>query len=209
MSGNRAGSGREEGTEGAGAPAVAARGERAACNDQGADRRMSRPESSPIISLIVALSKNRAIGVENRLPWHLPEDLKRFRALTRGHPVIMGRKTFESIGRLLPERQNVIVTRQADYRVAGADVVHSLEEALRLARADSGEIFVIGGGEIYRQALQMADRIYLTWVDVDVEGDAFFPEWNTQDFVTVANEVHPGYRFETLERIAGQEELAP
>ena len=130
------------------------------------------------LSHIVALSENRVIGIENRLPWQLPEDLKRFRALTQGHPVIMGRKTFESIGKLLPKRVNIIVTRQKNYSVEGALIAHSLEEALRFAREAPGneEVFLIGGGEIFRESVEMVEKLYLTWVHTELQGDAFYPE---------------------------------
>jgi dihydrofolate reductase len=144
------------------------------------------------ISLIAALSENRVIGRENRLPWSLPEDLQRFRELTTGHPVILGRKTYESIGRVLPKRQNIIITRNRDYRISGAEVVGSLDEAIARADASSGEIFIIGGAEIYQQALPRADRLYLTLVHAEVEGDAFFPEWPRERFVEVSREERKG-----------------
>lgn len=129
-----------------------------------------------MISLIAAVSKNGVIGRDQKLPWDLPEDLKRFKEITTGAPVILGRKTFESIGRLLPGRKNIIVTRRRDLLVPGAFVAASLEEALALAEA-APETFILGGGEIYRLALPIADRLYLTEVDVRIEGDATFPEW--------------------------------
>lgn len=129
-----------------------------------------------MISLIAAMSRNRVIGMNGQLPWYLPEDLRRFRALTVGKPVIMGRKTFESLGKALPDRFNVVVTRQPDYvPPTGVTVRSSLEDALKLC-AGAPEIMVIGGGEIYAQALPVADRIYLTVIDEDIEGDARFPE---------------------------------
>ena len=127
------------------------------------------------LSVIVALAKNRVIGLNNTLPWHLPEDLKRFKQLTMGHHIIMGRKTFESLGRLLPGRQTVIVTRNPDYKVDGAIVVHSLEQAISVSSADS-EAFLIGGAELYQQSLPLAKRLYLTMIDAEFEGDAYFPE---------------------------------
>jgi dihydrofolate reductase len=132
------------------------------------------------LSLIVAVAENGCIGVENKLPWHLPEDLKRFREITRGHPVIMGRKTFESIGRPLPQRQNIVITRDPSYSAPGIQAVTSLEQAIELASATNPrEIFVIGGAEIYRLAFPRADRLYLTVVHLEVRGDAFFPEWSS------------------------------
>jgi dihydrofolate reductase len=156
--------------------------------------------------LIAAMSSNRVIGVENRLPWNIPEDLKRFRALTANHVIVMGRKTFESIGRPLPGRDNRIITRQKDYRPEGVKVYSSLTDALKEpvpAELKSDEIFVIGGGEIYQQALKFADRIHLTVIDQEFEGDAYFPDFADLKFVEVASEnrYEPlPYRFLTLQR---------
>lgn len=135
----------------------------------------------PRISVVVAVGKNtRAIGNNNKLLWHIPEDLKRFKEITMGHPVIMGRKTFESIlnilGKPLPGRRNIVITRQNDYNAHGADIVGSLEEGLELAKTlDSEEIFIGGGQQIYEQALPVIERLYLTLVDSDKQGDTFFP----------------------------------
>jgi len=131
----------------------------------------------PRVSLIVAMAKNRTIGINNTLPWHLPADLKRFKELTMGHHMIMGRKTFESIGKPLPGRTTVVVTRNADYSVPGVIVANSLEAALAACGTDE-EIFVIGGAELYRQAIDFADRIYLTEIDADISGDAHFTEFD-------------------------------
>lgn len=129
-----------------------------------------------MISLIVAMDKNRVIGVENKLPWHLPADLKRFKDLTLGHHIVMGRKTFESIGKPLPGRTNVVITRQSDYRPQGCTVVHSLEAAMMTSQGDS-EVFIIGGGELFKQALSFADKVYVTLIDTAVpRGDAYFPD---------------------------------
>ena len=135
------------------------------------------------------MSKNRVIGANGAIPWHLPEELKRFKSLTMGHHLIMGRKTWESIGRLLPGRQTVIVTRQPDYRVPGATVVHSLDEAVG-ACGDDREIFVIGGGELYAQALPRAGRLYLTTVDAEVAGDTFMPDFDAGGWREVSSESH-------------------
>jgi dihydrofolate reductase len=143
-----------------------------------------------ILSLIVAMSQNRVIGIDNKLPWHLPEDLKRFRKITSGHPVIMGRKTYESIGRLLPQRENIIITRQKDYQVQGATMAHSLESALAKFKNSEEEVFIIGGGEIFTQAWSMANKIYLTLVESEVEGDAYFPDLNWDLFKLVNKENH-------------------
>jgi dihydrofolate reductase len=132
----------------------------------------------PIVSIVVAAAANGVIGRENRLPWHLPEDLAHFKRLTLGHPVVMGRKTFDSIlrslGKPLPGRQNVVVSRQAGLALPGAVVVPSLEAGLA-ATADAAEVFVIGGAEVYRLALATADRVYLTEIEAVFEGDATFP----------------------------------
>ncbi len=126
------------------------------------------------LSLIVAFANNRVIGHKNTLPWHLPEDLKRFRALTTGHHIIMGRKTYESLGRLLPGRTTVIVTRNKNYKIEGAHIAHSLEAALMLCASDV-EPFVIGGAELYKEGLLHAARLYITEVHAEFEGDAYFP----------------------------------
>ena len=137
------------------------------------------------LSLIVAMAKNRTIGLDGAMPWHVPEDLKFFKRVTMGHPVIMGRKTYQSIGAALPGRTNIVVTRNKDFEAADADVVYDLLEALTKAKAteelwrpDGGreEIFVIGGADIYGQALPEAQRIYMTEVHQELPGDAFFPE---------------------------------
>jgi len=133
------------------------------------------------ISLIVAASKNRVIGKDNQLLWRLPADMKRFRKLTMGKPIIMGRKTFQSIGKPLPGRDNIIITRNELFQVPGAFVVHSLEEALVLGRERAqilgvAEIMVIGGAQIYHESLPFARRIYYSFVHCELEGDAFFPE---------------------------------
>ncbi|PYE90117.1 dihydrofolate reductase [Phyllobacterium leguminum] len=135
---------------------------------------------SPTISIIVAVAQNGVIGRDNGLPWRLSTDMKRFKAITMGKPVIMGRKTWESIGKPLPGRANIVVTRDADFAVDGIDVACSVEDALVIARrradeAGANEICVIGGGEIYRQTLPLADRLHVTEVKGEVEGDTHFP----------------------------------
>ncbi|HSI25757.1 MAG TPA: dihydrofolate reductase [Methylotenera sp.] len=125
------------------------------------------------LSLIVAHAKNNVIGINNTLPWHLPEDLKRFRALTTGHHIIMGRKTYESLGRLLPGRTTVIVTRNKQYQIEGALIAHSLQSALQMAKDDT-EPFLIGGAELYKDGLKLATKLYVTEVHAEVTGDAFF-----------------------------------
>lgn len=131
------------------------------------------------------MARNRVIGADGRIPWHLPEELKRFKRLTLGHHLIMGRKTWESIGRPLPGRTSVIVTRQRGYRVPGAKVTHSLDEAIAACGPDD-EIFVIGGAELYAQALGRAGRLYLTTVDAEVAGDTRMPDFASGDWREVA-----------------------
>ena len=139
------------------------------------------------LSLIVAMSENRVIGKDGKLPWHLSDDLKRFKRLTMGHPIIMGRKTHESIGRVLGGRDNIILTRSADYEVAGAHVCASVEEALDVC--GERDAFVIGGESIYRLFLDRADRIYMTRVHQAFEGDAFFPSWDETRFKEIERDV--------------------
>jgi dihydrofolate reductase len=142
---------------------------------------------SPRISIVAALARNRAIGRGNAMPWRLPEDLKRFRRLTMGHAVIMGRKTFESIGVPLSGRNNIVITRSSDWSAPGCAVVHSLEGALAAARGVE-EAFVIGGAQIYALALSFARRLYLTEIERDFEGDAFFPEFERSRWREVSRE---------------------
>lgn len=144
--------------------------------------------NKPIISGVVAISKNHVIGRDGTLPWDIPEDLQHFRNLTKGHVMIMGRKTYESIGRPLPNRVSIIITRNPDYTVEGCFVVKSLDEAVALAqeKEEHGEIFVIGGGEIFRQAMPIIEKLYLTVVDVEIDGHAFFPDY--AEFKNVVSE---------------------
>lgn len=152
--------------------------------------------NEPKVSLIAAVAANGVIGREGDLPWRLPTDLKRFKALTIGKPVIMGRKTWSSIGRPLPGRANIVISRSADYSAEGAIVVHSLEEALAAARREAeatgaDEVCVVGGGEIYRQAIGAADILHITEVPAEVEGDARFPEIDPAVFDKVFEEDLP------------------
>jgi dihydrofolate reductase len=136
-----------------------------------------------IISIIAAMDRKRGIGVDNKLPWRLSADLKRFRELTMGHHIIVGRKTFESIGRPLPGRRMVVVTRDVNYKAEGCDVAHSVEDAVNLARErDESEAFICGGAEIYAQTIEIADRMYLTFVDAEVTADTFFPEFDEREW---------------------------
>jgi dihydrofolate reductase len=157
-------------------------------------------------SLIVAMSKNRVIGVNNTLPWHLSADLKHFKALTMGHPIIMGRKTHESIGKALPGRRNIVVTNNKHYQATGCDVVTSLADAIKTCNHDD-EIFFIGGATLYHQALPLIERIYLTEVDCVIDGDTHFPTLDPAHWRESASESHSAdeknayaYRFATLER---------
>lgn len=161
-----------------------------------------------IISLIAAMDKNRVIGTDDgKLPWHLPADLKHFKSLTLGKPVIMGRKTFESIGKPLPERKNIIITRNKNYDAPGCVVVHSPDEALASA-GDVPEVMVIGGAEIFAQFFPLAKRLYLTLIDGIFAGAAYFPQWDTGAWREVSREAHEpdeknryGYLFLTLEHL--------
>ena len=162
-----------------------------------------------MLNLIVALDKSGVIGVDGRLPWKLPNDLKRFKQLTLGCPLIMGRKTFESIGRPLPARQNIVLTRNIEFSATGVDLFCSLEQALdAVVGGKNKEIFIIGGAEIYTQGLAKAHRMYLTEVEANVDGDTYFPEVFADDWVETEDSglfaaddrhTHP-YRFRTLER---------
>lgn len=162
------------------------------------------------LCLIVAVSRNGVIGLNNQLPWHLPEDLKYFKSVTMGKPIVMGRKTYDSIGRPLPGRTNIVITRDASWSAPGVEVAQTLEAALELGvtackAAGAEEIMVIGGEQIYRMTLDSAERLYLTQVDAEVEGDAFFPEidpkiWNQVSVqVPEKTDTHP-YRFLILDR---------
>lgn len=163
---------------------------------------------SPRITIIAALARNRVIGRDNRMPWHISDDLKRFKSLTLGHPVVMGRKTFQSIGKPLPGRDNIVITRSDAFAAPGCRVVHSLAEALSAAQ-DGPEVFVIGGADIYALALPIADCLQLTEVDAETDGDAYFPDFDRGAWREVSRE--PGstagpdgirYAFVTCERRA-------
>lgn len=151
----------------------------------------------PRISIIAALARNRVIGIENRLPWKLPEDLAHFKALTLGYPILMGRKTFESLGRPLPGRTNIVITRNPDYRPEGCKVAASIADAVASC-GEASEVFFIGGAELYRQVLPLADRLYLTEVKIDAEGDAWFPEYDRAAFREVGRESHRGEKADRL-----------
>ena len=139
------------------------------------------------LSLIAAIARNRTIGLNNTLPWHLPEDLRHFRALTTGHHIIMGRKTYESLGRLLPERSTVIVTHNTEYAIDGAVVAHTLEQALEASAGDD-EAFIIGGARLYQDGLKLAQKMYITEIDSDFAGDVFFPEFDLAEWQEIRRE---------------------
>ena len=143
-----------------------------------------------MLSIVVALTENNLIGNGNTLPWRMSDDLKRVKTLTMGHHLIMGRKTYESIGRPLPGRTTVIVTRQPDYKAEGCLVAQNLQEAIRIASADP-EAFIFGGGEIFKEALPFTDRIYCTRLHVSMKGDTFFPELNKNEWTVVEEKNFP------------------
>jgi dihydrofolate reductase len=165
------------------------------------------------LALIVAQSQNRVIGKDNSLPWHLPKDLQYFKKVTLGKPIIMGRKTYESIGRALPGRVNIVVSRNPDYKVEGVEHAQNLDQAIELAKkvcieTSVNEVMVIGGAQIYHQAIEVADVLYLTSVEAVVEGDAYFPEIDyslykqTQKQSHCADDKNPyPYSFVTYEKI--------
>jgi len=161
-----------------------------------------------LVSAIVAISRNRVIGKDNQIPWRLPADLKYFKRRTLNHHIIMGRKSFESIGRPLPKRSNIVLTRDPFFAASGCIVVHTLEEALTLAQ-DKGddEAFIIGGGAVYEQSMPLWDRLYLTEVAVEVEGDVFFPQLPPEEWKLVSEDHHRAdeknphdYTFKVFER---------
>lgn len=160
------------------------------------------------ISLIVAMDRKRGIGVGGKIPWHISSDLRNFKALTMGHALIMGRKTYESIGRPLPGREMIVISRNPAFRASGCMVMRSLDKALEFTRKQGDtEVFIIGGGEIFRQALPRADHIYLTLVDAETAADTYFPEINTDEWNVVESRQVPkspgddyGYLYQVLER---------
>jgi len=170
----------------------------------------------PRISILAAVAKNGVIGKNNALPWYLPADLKHFKSLTMGHPIIMGRKTYDSIGRPLPGRTNIVITTQTDFQPPGVTVVHSLEEVLSLEKSNdmstqNGEYFIIGGAALYRQTIALSQRMYLTEIQHAFDGDTYFPEYDSNEWYEISRERHfandqPGsespleYHFVILER---------
>jgi dihydrofolate reductase len=158
------------------------------------------------ISMIAAMDQNRVIGQQNKLPWHLPADLQHFKQLTLGKPIIMGRKTYESIGKPLPQRTNVIITHNQHYRVAGCQVMHSIKDAITTFAAEP-ELMVIGGTTIFEQCLPLAQTLYLTLIQHSFAGDTYFPQWNPTQWLEIEHQecapdkMNPyPYRFSTLVR---------
>jgi dihydrofolate reductase len=153
------------------------------------------------------MANNRVIGLNNKMPWHLPADLQHFKTVTMDHPIIMGRKTYESIGRPLPGRRNLVISRNAELEIEGVEVYQSINEALISCNGLS-DVMIIGGSNIYEQMLEYADRLYLTFIELDTRGDAFFPDWKVYDWKEVERHSHEPdeknpyhYSFVTLERI--------
>jgi dihydrofolate reductase len=157
---------------------------------QGSAAHASAPET-PRLCLIAALAANRVIGKNNALPWHLPADLKRFKALTMGRAVVMGRKTHESIGKALPGRRNLVISRNRGYSAPGCEVVHSLDAAIAACRGEQ-EIFIIGGAELYRESLPRAQRLEFTEIQAEFEGDASFPEYPPDQWRETSREIQSG-----------------
>lgn len=151
------------------------------------------------ISLIAAIARNGVIGKDGRVPWHLPEELEHFKATTMGHPLVMGRRTFESIGRTLPGRRTIVVTRDPAWHHPGVESAHSFAEALSLA-GPADEVFVAGGAEVYAEALPFAHRLVLTEVDAEPEGDTWFPSWDRSNWVEESREEHEGWSRVVYER---------
>ena len=160
-----------------------------------------------MISLIVAMASNRVIGDKGDIPWKIPGELKMFKESTMGHTMIMGRKTYETIGRPLPGRTNIVVTRQPDYQAPGCVVVNDLNRAIASCSPDESEAFIIGGGQIYQETISDADRIYLTVLPREVSGDTYFPEFSENDFKIIKSDfidaVEP-YHFYIYERVQGR-----
>jgi len=160
-----------------------------------------------IVSMISAMSHDRVIGLNGGMPWHLPADLANFKRSTMGCSVIMGRTTYDSIGKPLPGRKNIVLSRSPELSLAGCEVVGSLDDALELVKHEQ-EVFIIGGQQVYQQALSLAERLYLTHIEAKFEGDTFFPDYTSIDWTQLSSKKHPAdeknpypYRFEVLERV--------
>jgi dihydrofolate reductase len=159
------------------------------------------------ISIAVAIGENHAIGKNNQLLWHMPADLKFFKQTTSGHTVIMGRKTFDSVGKPLPNRRNVVITRDTELQIEGVELVNSLDEALEITKTEEKPVFIVGGAEIYRQALPKTDKLYLTTIHHNFDADTFFPDFDRSEWTVISSEPHKAdeknkydYTFEVLER---------
>ncbi len=160
-----------------------------------------------ILSMIAAMDKNHIIGADNEMPWHLPDDLKFFKATTLGKTIIMGRQTFESIGsKPLPKRRNIVITRNRNFVAEGAEVFSSVELAIKTCQTEK-EAVIIGGGQLYKQMLPLADKLYLTLIDADIDGDTYFPKWLAEEWQILASTYHAqdeahafSFRFVTLLR---------
>lgn len=161
-----------------------------------------------MISLIAAMANDHSIGKNNRMPWHLPADLKYFKKITLNKPIIMGRRTFESMGKALPQRKNIVVTQQENFIALDCTIVHSLKAAIKAA-GNVDEIMIIGGGQLYQEATTLAQRMYLTLIDTNVQGDTFFPQWDAHEWQEISRETHQkdavnayDYAFVVLERLS-------
>lgn len=169
---------------------------------------MTNEQKSPSLSIAVAVGENFAIGKNNQLLWHMPADLKFFKQTTSGHTVVMGRKTFDSVGRPLPNRRNIVITRDASLKIDGVEVVNSLDEALEITENEEKPVFIVGGAEIYRQALPKTDTLYLTTIHHNTfDADTFFPEIDRSEWELISSEPHKAdeknkydYTFEVLKR---------
>ena len=168
---------------------------------------MTDGPKTPSLSIAVAVGENFAIGKNNQLLWHMPADLKFFKQTTLGHTVIMGRKTFDSVGRPLPNRRNIVITRDSELRIENVEVVNSLDEALEITKTEAKPVFIVGGAEIYRQALHKTDTLYLTTIHHTFDADTFFPEIDRDEWELVNYEMHKAdeknkydYTFEVLKR---------
>ncbi len=141
-----------------------------------------------MISFLVAMDQNRVIGKDNALPWHLPDDLKFFKRVTMGHPIVMGRKTYESIGKPLPGRENIIITRNTEYQADGCTILHSVEELQKYLDKKEEEVFIIGGAQLFNDTFPIADRLYITEIHHEFEGDTFFPEFPESEWTLTSKE---------------------
>lgn len=141
-----------------------------------------------MLSIIVAFDRNRTIGKDNQLPWHLPRDLANFKKVTMGHPIVMGRKTYESIGRPLPGRENIILTRNRSYEADGCKIIHTIDDLRQIKQQYNDELFILGGAEIFKEVLPEVDRLYVTYIDAEFVGDTFFPEVDLNEWKEISRE---------------------